>query len=168
MRVHPVNGRLPHELQEMYSQVEDSIWSELCSITGSEMIASRSNVNSYDLIAKADLCATYASSISIECILSSKPTLILGESEISYCAPEICAFNEAELESKFKEGIPIVRREALYPYGYWLESAGMDLKLFNFVSEHEVYFGGELVNEFRFWAKALLLIQGVAEQKRFS
>lgn len=159
VRVHPVNSKLPIELQEMYAKVEDSIWSDLCSITGSEMIHSRSKVNSYDLIAKADLCATYASSISIECILSSKPTLILGESEISYCAPEICAFNEADLRAKFKAGIPIVRKEALYPYGFWLQSAGTDLELFKFASDQEVYYGGELVNDYKYWAKALLCIR---------
>ena len=159
VRVHPVNSKLPIELQEMYAKVEDSIWSKLCSITGSEMIASLSKVNSYDLIAKANLCATYASSISIECILASKPTLILGESEISYCAPEICAFNEVELRAKFKEGIPIVRKEALYPYGFWLESAGINLELFDFVSDREVYFDSELVNDYRYWAKALLYIR---------
>jgi hypothetical protein len=91
--------------------------------------------------------------------------LILGESEISYCAPEICAFNEAELSAKFKEGIPIVRKEALYPYGFWLESAGTNLELFEFASDQEVYFEGELVNDYRYLAKALLCIRDKIQRK---
>jgi hypothetical protein len=167
VRVHPVDSKSPQELQDQFAKTEDAIWQKLCATGGALMIESRSQVSSYDLIEKADLCVTYASSIAVECILSDKPTLILGESEISYCVPEICAFNEVELESKFTEGIPVVRREALYPYGYWLESAGTNLNLFNFVSDHEVYFGGKLVNEFRHWAKALLYFRGVVEQKKF-
>ena len=65
------------------------------------------------------------------------------------------------------EGISVVSRGALYPYGYWLESAGIDLELFNFVSDDEVYLGSKLVNEFRFWAKAFLYLRRVAAQKRF-
>jgi hypothetical protein len=167
VRVHPVDSKASNELQKQFAEIEDGTWQKLCIQSESEIILSRSRISSYDLIEKADLCATYASSIAVECILSDKPTLILGQSEISYCVPEICAFNEVELESKFTEGIPVVRREALYPYGYWLESAGMELNLFNFVSDHEVYFGGKLVNEFRHWAKALLYFRGVVDQKKF-
>lgn len=159
VRVHPVNSKLPKKLQDKFVQIEDAIWYELCSTSGSEIIESRSRISSYDLIEKAQLCATYASSISIECILSGKPTLILGESEISYCVPEICAFNEAQLASKFNDGIPIMKKSDLYPYGYWLQSAGMELKLFNFISDHEVYFSNKLVNEYRSWAKIMLFIR---------
>jgi hypothetical protein len=155
VRVHPVDGKSSRELQDHFAETEDAIWRQLCTVSKAEFIESRSQVSSYDLIKKADLCATYASSISIECILLEKPTLILGESEVAYCVPEICAFNEAELNAKFNQGIPIVSKEALYPYGYWLESAGRKPKLFKFVSDHEVYFEERRVNEYKQWAKYL-------------
>lgn len=156
VRVHPVDSKSPRELQDHFAETEDAIWRKLCAASEAEIIESRSQVSSYDLINKADLCATYASSISIECILSEKPTIILGQSEISYCVPEICAFNEADLNAKFNQGIPIMRKEALFPYGYWLESAGREPKLFQFISDREVYFETLLVNEYRFWAKSIL------------
>ena len=49
-----------------------------------------------------------------------------------------------------------MRKEALYPYGYWLESAGREPKLFQFISDREVYFETLLVNEYRYWAKSIL------------
>lgn len=159
VRVHPVDSKSSRDLQDNYAETEDAIWRKLCSVSEAEIIESRSQISSYDLINKADLCATYASSISIECILLEKPTLILGESEISYCVPEICAFNEADLNAKFNQGIPIMNKEALYPYGYWLESAGRKPKLFKFISDHEVYFEGRLVNEYKYWAKGLLTLK---------
>lgn len=163
VRVHPVNSKAPKELQERFAEIEDGIWSELCQTSGAEIIDSRSPISSYDLIEKANLCATYASSISIECILAGKPTLILGESEISYCVPEICAFNEHELISKFNQRIPIIDRVALYPYAYWLESAGKKLQLFEFISDHEVYFKSKLVNEYRLWAKPIITLKNKIE-----
>ena len=159
VRVHPVDLKSPKELQDQFAETEDAIWRKLCAVSEAEIIESRSQVSSYDLMNKADLCATYASSIAIECILSEKPTLILGQSEISYCVPEICAFNEADLNEKFDKGIPIIRKEALYPYGYWLESAGREPKLFQFISDHEVYFETLLVNEYRYWAKFILTLK---------
>ena len=159
VRVHPVDSKSPRELQDHFAKTEDAIWRKLCAATDAEIIESRSQVSSYDLINKADLCATYASSISIECILSEKPTLIMGQSEISYSVPEICAFNEADLNAKFNQGIPIMRKEALYPYGYWLESAGREPKLFQFISDREVYFETLLVNEYRYWAKSILALK---------
>ena len=163
VRVHPVNSKAPKELQERFADIEDGIWGELCRTSGAEIIESRSRISSYDLIDKANLCATYASSISIECILSRKPTLILGESEISSCVPEICAFNEIELLSKFNEQIPLIDRVALYPYAYWLESGGKKLELFEFVSDHEVYFETKLVNEYRLWIKPIIALKNKIE-----
>ena len=159
VRVHPVNSKAPKELQDRFAEIEDGIWGELCKMSGAEIIGSRSPISSYDLIDKANLCATYASSISIECILAVKPTLILGESEISYCVPEICAFNELELASKFNKQIPVIDRAALYPYAFWLESAGKKLQLFEFISDHEVYFDTNLVNEYKLWAKPIIALR---------
>ena len=163
VRVHPVDSKSSRELQNHFAETEDAIWRKLCAAGEAEIIESRSQVSSYDLISKADLCATYASSISIECILLEKPTLILGESEISYCVPEICAFNEADLNAKFSQGIPIMSKEALYPYGYWLESAGREPKLFKFISDHEVYFEERLVNEYKQWAKRIHTLKNKIE-----
>ena len=159
VRVHPVNSRDSKKSQDEFADLEDEIWRNLCDKSGTEFIESRSQINSYDLIEKADLCATYASSISIECILSKKPILILGESEISHCVPEICAFNEVELKAKFTELIPIISKEALYPYGYWKEKSGNQLELFEFVSDREVYFDKKLVNEYRLWAKSIVALK---------
>lgn len=159
VRVHPPNTKSPRKLQEKFAEVEDEIWQKLCSEAGAEMIASRSNVNSYDLIRKAHLCATYASSISIECVLMEKPILILGESEISYCVPEICAFNAEDLSKLFRDNVPLTPRESLYPYGYWLRAAGTNLEIFQFISDSEVYCNGKLVNEYRSWIKPLTLLR---------
>lgn len=164
VRVHPVDSKSPQELQDQFAAIEDGIWQKLCVAGGAQIIESRSEVSSYDLINKADLCVTYASSISVECILSEKPTLILGESEISHCVPEICAFNEADLNAKFNEKIPIIRRERLYPYGYWLEFAGRKPKFFEFASDQEVYFCNQLVNEYRVWARPLLVLKALYEK----
>jgi hypothetical protein len=159
VRVHPPNSKSTTEMQSHFVRTENSIWKKLCEESDTEFIESQSSISSYDLIDKADLCATYASSISVECILQGKPTLILGESHISYCVPEICAFNEAELETKFNLGIPVINKEALYPYGYWLESAGKKPKLFHFSSDEEVYFEGQLVNDYKLWAKPLIVLK---------
>jgi hypothetical protein len=159
VRVHPVDKKSPQKLQDHFAEIENRIWQKLCEATGSEMIKCESKISSYDLISKVDLCATYASSISVECILLGKPTLILGESEISNLASEICAFNEAALIQKFKEGIPTIERRALYPYGYWLQAAGNELELFNFVSDQEVYFCNRLVNEYRVWVRPVLALK---------
>ncbi len=159
VRVHPPNSKSTREMQNRYVETENLIWKKLCEESDTECIESQSTISSYDLIDKADLCATYASSISVECILQGKQTLILGESNISYCVPEICAFNEADLETKFKLGIPVIEREALYPYGYWLESAGRKPKLFHFSSDEEVYFEGRLVNDYKLWAKPLIFLK---------
>ena len=156
VRVHPVNSRDSKTSQDKFADLEDGIWRNLCGESGTEFIESRSQINSYDLIEKADLCVTYGSSIAIECILSKKPTLILGESEISHCVPEICAFNEGELKAKFTESIPIISKEALYPYGYWKEKSGSQLELFKFVSDREVYFDNKLVNEYKLWARGIV------------
>lgn len=155
VRVHPVDGKSDKKSQDRFAETEDAIWRKLCAKSETEIIESRSPVSSYDLIKKADLCATYASSISIECILLEKPTLILGNSDHSYCVPEICAFNEADLNTKFSEGIPMISKEALYPYGYWLESAGTPLRLFRFISDRQVYFGEKLVNEYQPWTRVI-------------
>lgn len=159
VRVHPVDRKSPQKAQDVFAKIENTIWQKLCEETESEMIACESKINSYDLINKVDLCATYASSISVECILLGKPTLILGESEISNLVPEICAFNEATLVQKFNEGIPTIEKRALYPYGYWLQAAGKRLELFNFVSDQELYFCGELVNEYRIWVRPLVTLK---------
>jgi hypothetical protein len=155
VRVHPVDSKAPKKLQDQFANIEDRIWRKLCESTDAKIIESRSPISSYDLMSKADLCATYASSIAIECILAGKPTLILGEAEISHCVPEICAFNDVDLASLFKVGIPIVSKEALYPYGYWLESAGRHPQFFKFISDEEVYFNEKLVNDLRIWAKPI-------------
>ena len=159
VRVHPVDKKSPKKMQNDFAEIENTMWKELCEATKSEMIACESKISSYDLISKADLCATYASSISVECILLGKPTLILGQSEISNLVSEICAFNETTLIQKFKEGIPTIDREALYPYGYWLQAAGNKLELFNFVSDQEVYFSNKLVNESRIWVRPVLALK---------
>ena len=151
VRVHPPNSNSSREVQAHFAAIEDSIWQELCKESNTEIIESRSQVSSYDLIKKAHLCATYASTISAECILFGKPTLILGESDFSYCVPEICKFNEYDLVAQFEQGIPIISEEALYPYGYWLECAGKEPKVFKFVSDLEVYFESKLVNEYKHW-----------------
>lgn len=161
VRVHPPNSKSPKEVQKHFAAIEDSIWKKLCKASNTELIESQSQVSSYDLIKKADLCATYASSISAECILLGKPTLILGESDFSYCVPEICKFNENDLDAQFEQGIPIISKEALYPYGYWLECAGREPKVFKFVSDLEVYFDSKLVNEYRCWVKPLLSLKRV-------
>ncbi len=159
VRVHPVDKKSPQKVQDHFAEIENTIWKKLCEATDSEMVESKSSISSYDLIRKVDLCATYTSSISIECILFGKSTLILGESEFSNLVPEICAFNETTLIQKFKEGIPTTERKALYPYGYWLQAAGTELELFNFVSDQEIYFCNRLVNEYRIWIKPLVLLK---------
>jgi hypothetical protein len=156
VRVHPADNKSSQKSQDYFAEIEDAIWLKLCEATESEMIESKSKISSYDLISKVDLCVTYASSISVECILSGKHTLILGESEISNLVPEICAFNEPTLIQKFEEEIPIIDRRVLYPYGYWLQAAGKELELFNFVSDQEVYFSNKLVNEYRIWVRPIL------------
>jgi len=161
VRAHPPNSKSSRQVREHFAAIEDSIWQGLCKASNAEFIESQSKVSSYDLIKKADLCATYASSISAECILLGKPTLILGESDISYCVPEICKFNESDLIAQFEEGIPIISKEALYPYGYWLECAGREPKIFKFVSDHEVYFESKLVNEYKHWVKPLLALRNM-------
>jgi len=159
VRVHPVDKNAPQKVQDVFAEIENTIWRKLCEENDSEMIESKSSISSYDLIYKVDLCATYASSISVECILSGKPTLILGEAEISNLVPEICAFDETSLIQKFNEGIPTIEKRTLYPYGYWLEAAGKKLELFNFVSDQEVYFCNRLVNEYRVWVRPVLALK---------
>jgi len=159
VRTHPPNSMDSMKTQDEFADVEDEIWRNLCKKSGAEFIESRSKISSYDLIEKADLCATYASSISIECILAKKPILILGESEISHSVPEICAFNEVELKAKFTESIPIISEKALYPYAYWLESGGVQLELFEFYLDREVYFNNKLVNEYRLWAGPVVALK---------
>ena len=159
VRVHPPNAKSPRKLQDKFAEIEDKIWQKLCLEGGAEMIASRSNVSSYDLIRKAHLCGTYASSISIECLLMEKPIVILGEAEISYCVPEICAFNADDLFKLIQDGVPLIPRESLYPYGYWLRAAGTNLVIFKFISDSEVYWDGNLVNEYRSWIKPLALLR---------
>jgi hypothetical protein len=159
VRVHPVNSKATKEFRDRFASVEDAIWQNLCEISGAEIITALSPINSYDLIQKAEICVTYASSISTECILSGKKTLILGESEISYLVPEICAFTEAELRVKLEGEIPVISRETLYPYGYWLQCGGKQPKLFDFISDQEVYFEAKLVNEYRLWAKPLIALK---------
>ncbi len=163
VRVHPVDKNAPQKIQDVFAEIENTIWQNLCEETDSEMIESESRISSYDLIHKVDLCATYASSISVECILSGKPTLILGEAEISNLVPEICAFDETTLIQKFSEGIPIVEKRTLYPYGFWLQAAGKKLELFNFVSDQEVYFCNRLVNEYRIWVRPVLSLKRICK-----
>ena len=159
VRAHPVDRKSPQKVQDAFAEIENTIWQNLCEATESELIRCESKISSYDLISKVDLCATYASTIAVECILSGKPTLILGGSEISNLVPEICAFNETTLIQKFKDGIPTIERKALYPYGYWLQAAGKKLELFNLVSDQEVYFCNKLVNENRIWIRPVLALK---------
>ena len=144
VRAHPQNKDSAH-----LGEKEDAIWKSICNEYGADFIDSLSKVNSYDLINKSDLCATYCSSIGIEIILSKKPFIMLGESDYSNYVLESLAYSEQDLAKLFRKGVPTIDVNNLYPWAYWYSKGGESLKFFSVIKSGQLMYEGKKLDQER-------------------
>jgi len=144
VRAHPQNKDSAH-----LGEKEDAIWKSICNEYGADFIDSLSKVNSYDLINKSDLCATYCSSIGIEVVLSKKPFIMLGESDYSNYVLDNLAYSEQDLSKLFRDGVPPIPINNLYPWAYWYSKGGESLKCFSVVKSGQLTYGGKKLDQER-------------------
>jgi len=108
-----------------------------------------SKVNSYDLINKSDLCATYCSSIGIEIVLAKKPFIMLGESDYSNYVLDSLAYSEQDLSKLFIDGAPTIAIDNLYPWAYWYSKGGESLQFFSVVISGQLTYEGKKLDQER-------------------
>ena len=144
VRAHPQNKDSAH-----LGEKEDAIWKSICDEYGADFIDSLSKVNSYDLINKSDLCATYCSSIGIEIVLAKKPFIMLGESDYSNYVLDSLAYSEQDLSKLFIDGVPTIAIANLYPWAYWYSKGGESLKFFSVVRSGQLTYKGKKLDQER-------------------
>ena len=158
VRVHPQDPG-SHYLAEQ----EDLIWKKLCLEAGAEFIGSLSGVNSYDLLQKSDLCATYSSSIGIEAVLMGKPLIMLGESDYSNYISQNLAHTSIRIEELLESGIPKIAISSLFPWAYWNIRGGSEMKCFKVELGAGLLFNAQRVDEMKF---AFKLMKAVFQKVR--
>ncbi len=114
----------PHPFDKTKELVEDRIWGDVCRETDIIFIPSESGIDSKSLMKVSLVNAVYQSSIAVESIYLSRPTIILGRTEFDNLVPELCAFEPQALNRLFESGVPIIDRSRLYPWAYYRTMGG--------------------------------------------
>jgi len=155
VRVHPVGDR-----RRKIGEFEDELWTTLCRETGSDFISSFSSLDSYSLLNNADLCATYSSSIGVDCLLLGKRTIVLGATSYSHLVPEHCAQSLKEIKTRMSEKLTLKNVELLLPWGYYYYLGGNSLRLFQVSPNNKLTFNGRELNEVRkIWIRATKVLK---------
>jgi hypothetical protein len=129
----------PHPFDRTKELAEDTIWGEVCDKFESIFIASGSGIDSKSLMKISELNCVYQSSIAIESICLSRPTIILGRTEFDNLIPELCAFDASTLVRLIESGPPIVDPSNLYPWAYYRAVGGMRPMLFKKIGKSFFY-----------------------------
>lgn len=114
----------PHPFDKTKELAEDRIWGDVCGKSDIIFIPSESGIDSKSLMKVSKLNCVYQSSIAVESIYLSRPTIILGRTEFDNLVPELCAFEPQVLNRLIESGIPIIDHSRLYPWAYYRTMGG--------------------------------------------
>jgi hypothetical protein len=135
---------------EKVSGIDDPEWSNLCDEIGATYISSKSNMNSYEIMKNSNLNAVYVSSAGVDSLILGAQTLIVGNSEYANLVPELCAFDEEAIRSRFRSINQKIEIERIYPYAFHMATYGQVVSRASLNNEGKILYDGKQVEAPRF------------------
>ncbi len=83
-----------------------------------------SEVDTYELIINSDLNVVWSSTVGLESLARSRPTLVLGNTQWLNMEWGIHVWNRENIESFFKNDFPTFERSVLFKWYWYLDSFG--------------------------------------------
>ena len=96
------------------------------------------------------LNAVYVSSAAIDSLILGAQTIVLGNAAYAPLVPELCAFDEEGIKSRFKVINRKIEIERVYPYAYHMATFGQAVAHASITDTGDVFFEGKLMNAPRF------------------
>ena len=127
LRKHPIPSKMEKYLDEEDNFIKSTTFENLLIIPG------ESSVDSYALAAKADLVATFGSSIGAEITFANlAPVITLAKTSWISCDSERHATTRQKLETNLANPIPILDGENMLSMGFYAATAGKSFRVIDY------------------------------------